>query len=212
MIGRSTEMEKIYRILSKVAQSSHPVLILGRKPLSKELVARTVHAYGPNAQKPFLPVDCGSPGTHADRERTLRLRQGRIYRRQSIPENWPPGLCRGRHRVSRRIRRAHARPAGKAPCARCRKEVRPLARHADADQGTHCRGHEPQVLRRLVENGTFRKDLFYRPQRGPSLPCPLCATRREDIPLLAARLLDRVMQRRRQYVLSNEALRAMMPP
>ncbi|MGH9559853.1 MAG: sigma-54-dependent transcriptional regulator, partial [Terracidiphilus sp.] len=60
MIGRSPEMEKIYRILSKVAQSTHPVLILGESGTGKELVARTIHAYGPNGEKPFLPVDCGS--------------------------------------------------------------------------------------------------------------------------------------------------------
>ena len=60
MIGRSGEMEKLYRILSKVAQSSHPVLILGESGTGKELVARTIHTYGPNSQKPFLPVDCGS--------------------------------------------------------------------------------------------------------------------------------------------------------
>ena len=60
MIGRSGEMEKLYRILSKVAQSTHPVLILGESGTGKELVARTIHAYGPNSQKPFLPVDCGS--------------------------------------------------------------------------------------------------------------------------------------------------------
>jgi len=58
MIGRSGEMEKLYRILSKVAQSTHPVLILGESGTGKELVARTIHAYGPNSQKPFLPVDC----------------------------------------------------------------------------------------------------------------------------------------------------------
>ena len=44
MIGRSGEMEKLYRILSKVAQSSHPVLVLGESGTGKELVARTIHA------------------------------------------------------------------------------------------------------------------------------------------------------------------------
>jgi len=60
MIGRSPQMEKLYRILAKVAQSSHPVLILGESGTGKELVARTIHSFGPNAEKPFLPVDCGS--------------------------------------------------------------------------------------------------------------------------------------------------------
>ncbi len=60
IIGRSPLMDKLYRILSKVAQSSHPVLILGESGTGKELVARTVHAFGPNGKKPFLPVDCGS--------------------------------------------------------------------------------------------------------------------------------------------------------
>ena len=50
MIGRSAEMEKLYRILSNVAQSSHPVLILGESGTGKELAARTIHAYGLNAR------------------------------------------------------------------------------------------------------------------------------------------------------------------
>src|SRR5206468_7548384 len=47
MIGRSPQMEKIYRILSKVAQTTHPVLILGESGTGKELIARTIHNFGP---------------------------------------------------------------------------------------------------------------------------------------------------------------------
>jgi FixJ family two-component response regulator len=60
LIGRSPEMDKLYRILSKVAQSSHPVLILGESGVGKELVARSIHSNGPHADRPFVPVDCGS--------------------------------------------------------------------------------------------------------------------------------------------------------
>ena len=60
LIGRSPEMEKVYRILSKVANSTHPVLILGESGTGKEMVARAIHNNGPNAAKPFVPVDCGS--------------------------------------------------------------------------------------------------------------------------------------------------------
>jgi DNA-binding NtrC family response regulator len=60
IIGRSAEMDKMYRILSKVAFTTHPVLILGDSGTGKELVARSIHANGPNATKPFIPVDCSS--------------------------------------------------------------------------------------------------------------------------------------------------------
>lgn len=60
LIGQSPEMEKLYRILSKVANSSHPVMILGESGTGKELVARSIHFNGSSAHKAFVPVDCGS--------------------------------------------------------------------------------------------------------------------------------------------------------
>ncbi len=60
LVGQSPEMERLYRILSKVAFSTHPVLILGESGTGKEMVARSIHNNGPNAAKPFVPVDCGS--------------------------------------------------------------------------------------------------------------------------------------------------------
>jgi len=60
IIGRSPEMEKLYRIVAKAAHSTHPVLILGESGTGKELVARSIHFSGPFRDKPFIPVDCGS--------------------------------------------------------------------------------------------------------------------------------------------------------
>jgi two-component system response regulator HydG len=60
IIGLSPAMEKLYRIVSKVAATTHPVLILGESGTGKELIARSIHTSGPNAQKPFIAVDCGS--------------------------------------------------------------------------------------------------------------------------------------------------------
>ena len=60
IIGRSPEMENLYRIISKAAHSSHPVLILGESGTGKELVARSIHFSGPYRDKPFVAVDCGS--------------------------------------------------------------------------------------------------------------------------------------------------------
>ncbi|HXE91145.1 MAG TPA: response regulator, partial [Terriglobales bacterium] len=60
MVGHSREMEKLYRIISKVASSSHPVLIQGESGTGKELVARSIHFSGSYRDKPFIPVDCGA--------------------------------------------------------------------------------------------------------------------------------------------------------
>jgi DNA-binding NtrC family response regulator len=59
-LGKSIEMENLYRILSKVASSRHPVMIVGESGTGKDLVARSIHANGPDGSKPFVTVDCGS--------------------------------------------------------------------------------------------------------------------------------------------------------
>jgi len=60
IVGRAPEMEKLYRIIAKAANSVHPVLILGESGTGKEMVARSIHYSGPFRDKPFIPIDCGS--------------------------------------------------------------------------------------------------------------------------------------------------------
>src|ERR1039457_4729576 len=60
IIGRAPEMEKLYRIIAKAGQTSHPVLILGESGTGKELVAKSIHFAGIFRNKPFIPVACGS--------------------------------------------------------------------------------------------------------------------------------------------------------
>src|SRR5437588_10951163 len=66
IVGRAPEMERLYRIISKAAHSTHPVLILGESGTGKELVARSIHFSGPYRDRPFIAVDCGSLGSDPD--------------------------------------------------------------------------------------------------------------------------------------------------
>jgi two-component system response regulator HydG len=209
MIGRSGEMEKLYRILAKVAQSSHPVLILGESGTGKELVARTLHAYGPNAQKPFLPVDCGSlvptlieselfgyvrgafTGANRSKDGLLVSAEGGTVFLDEIGEL----SLDLQAKLLRALQEKEVRPVG----ATHRVPIR--ARIVAATN---------RDLAAMVEKGSFRKDLFYR-LNVVNLRLPALRDRREDIPLLAAHFLDRTSREKGQkFTLSDEALRTMM--
>jgi two-component system response regulator HydG len=209
MIGRSAEMEKIYRILSKVAQSTHPVLILGESGTGKELVARTIHAYGPNSTKPFLPVDCGSlvptlieselfgyvkgafTGANRSKDGLLVSAEGGTVFLDEIGE------------LSLDLQAKLLR-------ALQEKEVRPVGATHRVPIKARIVAATNRDLATMVEKGTFRKDLFYR-LNVVNLRLPSLRDRREDIPLLAAHFLDRISrEHNRKFTLSDEALRTMM--
>ena len=209
MIGRSAEMEKLYRILSKVAQSSHPVLVLGESGTGKELVARTIHAYGPNAQKPFLPVDCGSlvptlieselfgyvkgafTGANRSKDGLLVSAEGGTVFLDEIGE------------LSLDLQAKLLR-------ALQEKEVRPVGATHRVPIKARIVAATNRDLAVMVEKGTFRKDLFYR-LNVVNLRLPSLRDRREDIPLLAAHFLDRISREHgTKFTLSDEALRTMM--
>ena len=209
MIGRSAEMEKLYRILSKVAQSTHPVLILGESGTGKELVARTIHAYGPNSQKPIFPVDCGSlvpslieselfgyvkgafTGANRSKDGLLVAAEGGTVFLDEIGEL----SLDLQAKLLRALQEREVRPVGST------HRVPIKARIVAATN---------RNLAKMVEKGTFRKDLFYR-LNVVNLRLPSLRDRREDIPLLAAHFLDRISREHgTKFTLSDEALRTMM--
>jgi two-component system response regulator HydG len=60
LIGTGLKMQRVYKLIEKVAQHAYPVLILGESGTGKELVARSVHFCGPRRARPFIPVDCSA--------------------------------------------------------------------------------------------------------------------------------------------------------
>ncbi len=208
IIGRSQEMEKLYRILSKVAQSAHPALILGESGTGKELVARTIHTSGPNASKPFIPVDCGSlvptlieselfghvkgAFTGANRAKDGLLASagnGTVFLDEigELPLDLQARLLRALQEKVRPVGATHGVPI-----------------HARVLAATN------RDLALMVEQGRFRKDLYYR-LNVVNLRVPPLRDRRGDIPLLAAHFLDRLGRENGvDYTLSDEALRTMV--
>jgi DNA-binding NtrC family response regulator len=209
MIGRSPEMDKLYRILAKVAQSSHPVLILGESGVGKELVARSIHSHGPHADRPFVPIDCGSlvptlmeselfgyvkgafTGASRSKDGLLASAEGGTVFLDEIGE-LPLDL---QAKLLRALQEKEVRPVGATH--RIAINVRILA-------ATN------RNLTAAVEQGRFRKDLYYR-LSVVNLRIPPLRERKQDIPLLAAHFLERMSRETgTTHTLSDDALRTLV--
>ncbi len=208
LIGRSPEMERVYRILSKVAHTTHPVLILGESGTGKEIVARTIHYNGPNATHPFIPVDCGSlvptlieselfgyvkgafTGANRSKDGLLATAEGGTVFLDEIGE-LPLDL------------------QAKLLRALQEKEIRPIGSNQRIPIHVRILAATNRDLVSMVEQGKFRKDLFFR-LNVVNVKVPSLRERRADIALLAAHFLER---RRREtgvsYTLSDDVLRVL---
>jgi two-component system response regulator HydG len=208
LIGNSPEMEKIYRILSKVSQTNHPVLILGESGTGKELIARSIHSNGSSSTKPFLPLDCGSlvptlieselfghvkgafTGATRNKDGLLASAEGGTVFLDEIGE-MPLDL------------------QAKLLRALQEKEIRPVGATHRVPITCRILAATNRDLSAMVEQGRFRKDLYYR-LNVVALRIPPLRDRREDIPLLASHFLSRMNRNRtNKYVLSDDALRTM---
>jgi two-component system response regulator HydG len=190
LIGSSPAMEKLYRIIPKVALSTHPVLILGESGTGKETIARNIHANGSNSSRRFAVLECGQLGpavleselfgysrsayTGFDRSKDALLTSeegGTLFLDQvsEMPLDIQAKLLRALQ--DREVR---------APGAR---QGRPLTVRILVGSSRN--------LSSLVDQGLFRKDLYYR-LNVVGLRMPPLRERREDIPLLAEHFLDRM--------------------
>ena len=208
LIGQSAPMEKLFRMVSKVAYTSHPVLIVGESGTGKELVARAIHANGPHAAKPFLPVDCGSllpalmeselfgqvrgafPGAPASKPGLLVAAAGGTVFLDEIAEL-------PLHLQAKLLRALHER------------EVRPVGSTIPVPMEARVLAASNRDLPAMVETGRFRKDLFYR-LNVVNIRIPPLRERLSDVPLLAAHVVERLSRERGVvYTLSDGALRLM---
>ena len=211
LLGQDPAMEKLLRILSKVAFTHHPVLIFGEGGTGKEIVARAIHTNGPLAARPFIPVDCssllpallerelfGSPGASGSSGPGKQPEPGLLFTAEGgtlfLDEigDLTPEL---QLRLLRAIQDKELRPAGGGA---------PLSLRARIVAGTN------RDLAAMVESGRFRKDLYYR-LNVVNMRIPPLRERPGDIPLLAAHLLDRFSEEYgTRYTLSDAALRLMV--
>ncbi|NLW81558.1 MAG: sigma-54 factor interaction domain-containing protein, partial [Desulfovibrionales bacterium] len=60
IIGKSSALQDVFRILTRVAPSDSTVLVTGESGTGKELLVRALHRNSKRADKPFVPINCGA--------------------------------------------------------------------------------------------------------------------------------------------------------
>jgi transcriptional regulator with PAS, ATPase and Fis domain len=210
IIGRDVRMQELFEIMREVTEVDVTVLIQGESGTGKELVAAAIHNEGPRANKPFVPVNCGA------------LPEGLL---ESELFGHVKGSFTGALRDKKgRFELAHGGTLFLDEVADLTKVVQAKMLRV-LQEGTFERvGDEKTItsdvriisaanrdLKREVERGNFRDDLYYRLNVVPIYMPPL-RERKNDIPLLIDNFLDRIIKDELQNPpgISDDAMSQMM--
>ncbi|HEX7768796.1 MAG TPA: sigma-54 dependent transcriptional regulator [Dokdonella sp.] len=190
LIGDSVPMVELRATIGKVARSQAPVYISGESGTGKELVARLIHELGPRSGAPFVPVNCGAIPSELMESEFFGHKRGSFTGAQADKD----GLFQAAHGGTLFLDEVAELPMHmqvKLLRVIQEKAVRPIGARAEIGVDVRILSATHKNLARLVELGSFRQDLFYR-INVIELKVPPLRDRRDDIPKLAGRVLERL--------------------
>ena len=190
LVGRAPAFGRMLSLIHRAAPSEITVLLLGESGTGKELVARALHESSPRSRAPFVTVECSGLSEALFESELFGHERGAftgaVSRKKGLVEaarggtlfldeigEIPLGL---QVKLLRLIETGSFRPVGSVE-----------SQHADFR--LVCATH--RNLKQMVGDGAFRQDLYYRISAFP-VPLPALRERIEDLPLLAASLLQRL--------------------
>jgi DNA-binding NtrC family response regulator len=193
IVGRAKGLLRVLDQASRVAQRDTTVLIQGETGTGKELLARAIHQNSPRKSHPFITINCGSipkelveselfghtrgafTGAHTSRSGKIELADGGTLFLDEVGEL----PLDAQVKLLRVLQQGEIAKIGSPEAIKV--DVRVVA-------ATH------RNLQAMIEDGTFREDLYYRLAVVP-LQLPPLRERREDIPELVKHLFSKARER-----------------
>ena len=209
LVGDSPSMQRVKRLIDKIAPTDSSVLILGETGTGKELVARRIHDLSPRSAMPFVAVNCGALPQQLVESELFGHRKGAFtgadVSRKGLLEVADGGTLfldeLGELDKSMQVKLLRFLESG---------EVRRVGENESfhVDVRIVCATNRP--LADMIVEGTFREDLFFRINTF-EVPLPALRDRKTDIPALAQALLTRHLKGRRvpEGLLSQETCELM---
>jgi two-component system response regulator AtoC len=192
LIGQSPAMVEVYKLVARVARLDTTVLLLGETGTGKEVVARAIHYASPRADGPFVVVDCTAlPEALFESELFGHERgafTGAQAARRGLFETAGGGTC-----FLDEI--GELSPVLQAKLLRVLQEqaIRRVGGNDWIPVSVRIIAATNRDLRKRVEEGSYREDLYYR-LNVVSIALPPLRERREDIALLAQHFLDKYVR------------------
>jgi two-component system response regulator PilR (NtrC family) len=190
LLGDSKPMCRVRGMITKVARSQAPVYIRGESGTGKELVARLVHEKGPRAERPFIAVNCGAIPPELMESEFFGHKKGSFT--GAVADK--PGLFQAANEGTLFLDEVAELPKTmqvKLLRAIQEKAVRPVGAQEEIGINVRILSASQVDLARLVAEGIFRSDFYYR-INVIELILPPLRERVEDIPVLTDFFLSRL--------------------
>jgi two-component system response regulator HydG len=209
LIGVSSKMQRVYKMVEKVSQHNYPVLILGESGTGKELVARSVHFSGVRKNKPFVPVDCaGLVPTLIESELFGYVKgafTGAQHGRTGLLESGNGGTV-----FLDEIGDLPVDLQAKLLRALQEREIRPVGATERVHIDLRIIAATNRDLESAIRTGAFRQDLYFR-LNVVQIKLPPLRERKTDIPLLVHSFLEKFSDAQRPIrTISEDAMRRLM--
>lgn len=187
-------MQQVYKLIGQVAPTDSTVLILGESGTGKELIARAIHAHSHRREARLVPVHCAAiPETLLETE---------LFGHEKGAFTGATGRRKGKFEVADggtifldEIGELPAATQAKLLRVLQERTIEPLGSERMIKLDVRILSATNGDLEQSVQQGTFREDLFYR-LNVFSIVAPPLRDRREDIPVLAAHFLKKLIRRR----------------
>ncbi|MEO5987508.1 MAG: sigma 54-interacting transcriptional regulator [Candidatus Eisenbacteria bacterium] len=206
ILGASQRMQRLLRLVARVAPTDSAVLLLGESGTGKELVARSLHVLSKRTQGPFVPVNVGALPESLIESELFGYAKG-AFTGASTDR---PGLVEEADRGTLFLDEIGDMPlATQVKLLRTleNNEVRRVGENTPRIVDVRIVAATHRDLQQMVSEGRFRADLYYR-LNVVQLEMPPLRERKEDIGLLASYFLDRAAKRLGRPVprLASEAM------
>jgi two-component system, NtrC family, response regulator AtoC len=189
IIGSSSAMQDVLRMISRLKDTRTPVLISGESGTGKELVARAIHFRGTMAQTPFVAVDCGSLVPTLMESELFGYEKG-AFTGAIKSKSGLFASANGGSIFLDEIGEIPLEMQAKLLRVLQEKEVRPVGSNDRVSIDVRVIAATNRDLEAAYRAGTFRKDLYFR-LNVVTVHLPPLRDRRSDIPVLVHYFLNR---------------------